>query len=131
MKFEIKNRKGELKMENENQKPKLSLDDIFNIKDEICNSVKNDCTNCPFNKNNLCSLLDDVLDYRDRIKTICTEWKNIPSLADKINEILKPYGMKLFNNSSTNIWIDDNNLHSVEEVRNKLETTKWKGEPNE
>lgn len=25
MKFEIKNRKGELKMENENQKPKLSF----------------------------------------------------------------------------------------------------------
>jgi hypothetical protein len=61
-------------MENENQKPKLSLDDVFNIKDEICHS-KGGCADCPFSKNDLCSLLDDILDYRDRIKIICTENK--------------------------------------------------------
>jgi hypothetical protein len=123
-------------MENENQKPKLSLDDIFNIKDEICDSIdsiKDDCTNCPFNKNNLCSLLDDVLDYRDRIKTICTEWEEKrPTLADKINEILKPYGMKLMHDYHY-IWFNDGdmNAHAKAELINKLYTIKWKGDVNE
>ena len=75
MKFEIENQKGELKMENENQKPKLSLDDIFNIRYEICNSIKDGCTNCPFNKSYLCSSLSTILEYEDEIKAICEKWE--------------------------------------------------------
>lgn len=120
-------------MENENQKSKLSLADIFRIQQEICSSTEDCFSRCPFMKNGeLCivSDVDSIRTYADEIETICTEWKNAPSLADKINEILKPYGMRL-SNGSTNIWIDDNNLHSLKEVIDKLKTTKWKGESNE
>ena len=132
MKFENKNQKGELKMENENQKPKLSLADIFRIQQEICNSTEDCFSQCPFMKNGeLCivSDVDSIRTHADEIEAICTEWKDAPSLADKINEILKPYGMRLFSN--TWIWIDDDKSHTAEEVMNKLTTTIWKGEPNE
>ena len=120
------------KMKDKNQK--LSFVETLRTIDEICDSAQDCVTNCPFMKNNVCIVetFSLIKSNADEIEAICTEWEmNKPTLADKINEILKPYGMKLFNNSSTNIWIDDNNLHSVEEVRNKLETTKWKGKPNE
>lgn len=135
MKFEIQNQKGELKMENENQKSKLSLADIFRIQQEICSSTEDCFSQCPFMKNGeicIVSDIDSIRTHADEIEAICTEWKNAPSLAEKINEILKPYGMRLMN-SSNYIWFDDENMefHTKDELINKLKTTKWKGEPNE
>jgi hypothetical protein len=129
MKFEIENRKGELKMENENQKSKLSLDDIFNIKGEICDSIKDECVGCPFNEGNLCSALSDILDSKNKIETICAEWKM--TIAEKINEILKPHGMKL--GAGNYICFEDENevAYSKTELIDKLYTTKWKGDANE
>ena len=123
-------------MENENQKPKLSLDDIFNIRDEVCDSREDDCTVCPFGK--FCSSLTDVFDYKDKIEIICAEWeKKRPTLAEKINEILKPYGMKLMNGNHY-IWFDNDNMkfhtsefHTKDELINKLYKTKWEGKLNE
>ena len=129
MKFEIENRKGELKMENENQKSKLSLDDIFNIKGEICDSIKDECAGCPFNEGNLCSSLSNILDSKNRIETICAEWKM--TIAEKINEILKPHGMRL--GAGNYICFEDENevAYSKTELIDKLYTTKWKGKLNE
>lgn len=133
MKFENKNQKGESKMENENQKPKLSFKDVFKIRDEICSS-QTMCDGCPFQKGNYCIVRDgDMAYYADEIETICTEWeKNKPTLAEKVNEILKPYGMKLENNNHY-IWFDDDykGLQTKSGLMDKLYTTKWKGELNE
>ncbi len=117
-------------MKNENQK--LSFTEILKVMFKICSSTEDCSTQCPLMKQGLCIIKDiySMKIHADEIEIICTEWENIPSLADKINEILKPYGMKLFNDSSQ-IWIDDNNLHKPEEVINKLKTTKWKGKSNE
>jgi hypothetical protein len=130
MKFEIENRKGELKMENENQKPKLSLDDIFNIRDEVCDSREDDCTACPFDK--FCSSLTDVFDYKDKIEIICAEWeKKRPTLAEKINEILKPYDMRLGAGNYICFMDEDTVAYTKDELVNKLYTTRWKGHANE
>jgi hypothetical protein len=116
-------------MENENQKSKLSLDDIFNIKGEICDSINDECVGCPFNEGNLCSSLTDILDSKNRIETICAEWKM--TIAEKINEILKPHGMKL--GAGNYICFEDENevAHAKAELIDKLYTTKWKGKSNE
>jgi hypothetical protein len=129
MRFENKNQKGELKMKNENQKPKLTLDDIFNIKGEICDSIKDGCAGCPFYEDNLCSSLTDILDSKNRIETICAEWKM--TIAEKINEILKPHGMKL--GAGNYICFEDENevAHAKAELIDKLYATKWKGDANE
>ena len=124
-------------MENENRKSNLSLADICRIQQEICNSIKN-CfdKHCPFMKNGtLCivSDLDNIRTYADEIETICTEWEmQKPTIADKIDEILKPYGMKLMDGNHY-IWFDDENMefHTKDELINKLYTTKWKGKLNE
>ena len=134
--IEIQNQKGETKMENENQKPKLSLREIFKIQNEICNSI-HDCegSGCPFDKGDrgcmVCNL-DNMIEYADEVERICTEWvMNKPTLADKINEILKPYGMKL--GAGNYICFEDENevAHAKAELIDKLYTTIWKGEPNE
>ena len=111
MKFEIKIQKGETKMENENQKPKLSLREIFKIQNEICNSA-HDCggSGCPFDKSDggcmVCDL-DNMTEYADEIERICTEWEmNKPTLLDKVNEIINPYGLKLYGNTIRKIATD-------------------------
>ncbi len=133
MKFEIQNQKGELKMKNENQK--LSLVETLRIMNEICDSTQDCVSSCPFMKNDVCIVesLSLIKSNVDEIETICTEWeKKRPTLANKINEILKPYGMKLMDNYHC-IWFDDEDMdvHTRAELINKLYTTKWKGEPNE
>jgi hypothetical protein len=138
MKFENKNQKGELKMENENQK--LSFVEILRTINEICNSTQDCVSSCPFMKNDICIVerLSLVKSNADEIEAICTEWEmNKPTLADKINEILKPYGMKLMDGNHY-IWFNDGNMefhtsefHTKDELINKLYTTKWKGKPNE
>jgi hypothetical protein len=132
MKFENKNQKGELKMENENQK--LSFKDVFKIKDEIC--VSNiDCDTCPFYKKGTYTCIvrgENITQYVDEIEAICTEWESKkPTLAEKINEILKPYGMRL--GAGNYICFEDENevAHAKAELIDKLYTTKWKGELNE
>lgn len=83
---------------------------------------------CPFNASNLCTSLTDVLDSKDKIESICTEWENKkPTLAEKIDEILKPYGMKLLCDNNY-IWFDDNDMekHSKSALIDKLYTTKCK-----
>jgi hypothetical protein len=135
MRFEIENQKGELKMENENQKPNLSLADICRIQQEICNSKKDCFSQCPFRKNGegcIISNIDSIRPYADEIEAICIEWEmNKPTLADKINEILKPHGMKL--GAGNYICFEDENevAHAKAELIDKLYTTKWKGDANE
>ena len=120
-------------MENENQKPKLSFRDVFKIKDEICNSNVS-CDTCPFCEKDSCIVNgDNIAQYVDEIEAICTEWEmNRPTLANKINEILKPYGMKLMHDYHY-IWFNDGDMeaHTQAELINKLYTTKWKGDANE
>jgi hypothetical protein len=141
MKFEIENQKGELKMKNENQKSKLSLADICKIQQEICSSISDCVSQCPFMKDGeLCivSNMDNIRNHVNEIEAICVEWEmNNPTIAEKINEILKPYGMKLMDGNHY-IWFDDEDMefrtsefHTKDELINKLYTTKWKGEPNE
>jgi hypothetical protein len=129
-KMENENQKGELKMENENQNPKPSFKDVFKIKDEICRASI-DCDTCPFCKKDSCIMRgENIAQYVDEIEAICTEWESKkPTLADKINEIIKPYGMKLIGGD---IWFDDDytGLQTKERLVNKLYTTRWKGESN-
>lgn len=119
-------------MENENQK--LSFKDVFKIKDEICNS-NTDCDTCPFCKKATYTCIvrgENIAQYIDEIEAICTEWENKkPTLAEKINEILKPYGMKLMDENHY-IWFDDGDmeLHTKSSLINRLYTTRWKGESN-
>ena len=115
-------------MEIENQKPKLSFRDVFKIKDEICDS-NTSCDKCPFCVNGSCIMMgENIVQHIDEIEAICTEWENKrPTLAEKINEILKPYGMKLVDGNHY-IWFDDDNmeLHTKDALINKLYTTKWR-----
>ena len=112
-------------MENENQK--LSFRDVLKIKDEICSSNVV-CEACPFLKGELCIERDcNISEYPDEIEAICTEWETKrPTLAEKVNEILKPYGLKLLCNNHY-IWFDDNDKenHSKSALIDKLYTTKW------
>jgi hypothetical protein len=132
MKFEIENQKGELKMENENQK--LSFVETLRTIDEICDSAQDCVTSCPFMKNDICIVesFSLVKSNADEIEAICTEWeKKRPTIADKINEILKPYGMRL--GAGNYICFEDENevAHAKAELIDKLYTTKWKGDANE
>lgn len=115
-------------MENENQKPKLSFRDVLKIRNEICSS-HTICDRCPFFEGHLCIAREgDMAYYADKIETICTEWEmNKPTLAEKVNEILKPYGMKLMNNNHY-IWFDDDyrELQTKSGLMDKLYTTKYK-----
>lgn len=117
-------------MENENQK--LSFKDVFKIKDEICDS-NTDCDTCPFCKKGTYTCIvrgENITRYVEEIEAICTEWENKkPTLAEKITEIIKPYGMKLVDGD---IWFDDDytGLHTKERLVNRLYTTRWKGESN-
>ena len=132
MKFEIENRKGELKMENENQK--LSFVETLRTIDEICDSAQDCVTNCPFMKNNVCIVetFSLIKSNADEIEAICTEWEmNKPTLADKINEILKPYGMRLGAGNYICFMDEDTVAYSKNELVNKLYTTRWKGYANE
>lgn len=125
-KMENENQKGESKMENENQK--LSFGDVLKITKEICSSNAV-CEACPFLKGELCIVRDCSLsEYPDEIEAICTEWEDKkPTLAQKINEILKPYGMKLLCDNHY-IWFDDNDMekHTKSALIDKLYTTKYK-----
>lgn len=120
-------------MENENQK--LSFVETLRTINKICDSTQDCVSSCPFMKNDICIVesFSLVKSNADEIEAICTEWeKKRPTIADKINEILKPYGMKLMDNYHC-IWFDDEDMdaHTRAELINKLYTTKWKGEPNE
>jgi hypothetical protein len=73
---------------------------------------------------------ENIAQYVDEIEAICAEWESKkPTLADKINEILKPYDMKLMDGD---IWFDDDykGLHTEKSLINRLYTTRWKGESN-
>ena len=113
-------------MENENPKP--SFKDVFKIKDEICRSIAS-CDTCPFCKEDSCIMRgENIAQYVDEIEAICIEWENKkPTLAEKVNEILKPYGMKLMCDNHY-IWFDDNDMekHSKSALIDKLYTTKYK-----
>ena len=114
-------------MENENQKPKLSFRDVIKIRNEICSS-HTICDSCPFLEGHYCIAKEgDMAYYADKIEAICTEWEvKKPTLAEKVNEILKPYGMKLLCDNNY-IWFDDNDMekHSKSALIDRLYTTKW------
>ena len=115
-------------MENENQK--LSFVETLRTINEICNSTQDCVSSCPFMKNDICIVesFSLVKSNADKIEAICTEWeKKKPTIADKINEILKPYGMKLLCDNHY-IWFDDNDIekHSKSALIDKLYTTKYK-----
>lgn len=113
-----------METQNENQKLKLSLKEIFRNQTEICESIS-ECiaSDCPFYTNIdgcMVSDLDNILKHSDEIERICTEWEiNKPTLAKKINDILKPYGMKLERNM---IYITDENPHTTKDIIDRLNT---------
>ena len=106
------NQNRELNSQNENQKPKpnLSLSDIFRIQNEICNSVKDCDVGCPFRtKDNACMIcsVDNLIEHADEVERICMEWEMTqPTLLDKVNEIINPYGLKLYGSTIRKITTD-------------------------
>lgn len=122
-----------METQNENQKPKLSLKEIFRNQNEICRSI-HDCIKdgCPLHTDGdgcMVSDLDNIIKHSDEIERICIEWETEkPTLAKKINDILKPYGLIL---ERHHIWFNDNLTHTSDDVEEKLYSICYKEAAND